>query len=438
MAATGIVASVGNPTICNEKFGKYVSYKVISESNRAGYRPGLITVDRRYSDFDWLQNEFSLEFPGCILPPLPDKNAMNRTSPEFIETRRRSLDRYLSRVVVHPELSSSHLLTVFLQADDAALTRAKEEAKANKPKLTTAAVNWLEGTVNSLANGKPDLEKSAADIKIEETSQYIIKLEKQLSGVVKHIDGMIRRLKETSTNLFEFGQSLNFLGQSEGDAIGTALAQMGETIEHLANCYATQAEEEISKFMEPLDDYARMMHSVKHAIQQRQEKRNNYITALADVEGKTLAWKKLQNVPGKEALARQKEEVVLLAEEHRERVKNEYERVTERLLAEFESFRQRKALDIKEIVYNFVELQIENDRRMEAIWSDILPKLQSIPLPGGVNVEEMFPAGNAAAASSHNASALSAAAANLTLNSPPLPKQQSNFREESDDATTLK
>lgn len=79
---------------------------------------------------------------------------MNRTSPEFIETRRRSLDRYLSRVVVHPELSSSHLLTVFLQADDAALVRAKEEAKANKPKLTTAAVNWLEGTVNSLANGK--------------------------------------------------------------------------------------------------------------------------------------------------------------------------------------------------------------------------------------------------------------------------------------------
>lgn len=202
------------------------------------------------------------------------------------------------------------------------------------------------------------MEKSAADIKIEETSQYIIKLEKQLTGVVKHIDGMIRRLKETSTNLFEFGQSLNFLGQSEGDAVGTALAQMGETIENLANCYATQAEEEISKFMEPLDDYARMMHSVKHAIQQRQEKRNNYITAMADVEGKSLAWKKLQNVPGKEALARQKEEVVLLAEEHRERVKNEYERVTERLLAEFETFRQRKALDIKEIVYNFVELQV--------------------------------------------------------------------------------
>lgn len=45
------------------------SYKVISESNRAGYRPGLVTVDRRYSDFDWLQNEFSLEFPGMLIIP---------------------------------------------------------------------------------------------------------------------------------------------------------------------------------------------------------------------------------------------------------------------------------------------------------------------------------------------------------------------------------
>lgn len=43
------------------------SYKVISESNKAGFRPGNITVDRRYSDFVWLQGEFSREFPGETL-----------------------------------------------------------------------------------------------------------------------------------------------------------------------------------------------------------------------------------------------------------------------------------------------------------------------------------------------------------------------------------
>lgn len=88
------------------------------------------------------------------MPPLPDKNAMNRTSPEFVESRRRALDRYLNRVVSHPELCNSPLLIIFLQAEEVALNRAKDETKALKPKLTSAAVSWLEGTVNSFSNGK--------------------------------------------------------------------------------------------------------------------------------------------------------------------------------------------------------------------------------------------------------------------------------------------
>lgn len=151
---------------------------------------------------------------------------MSRNTPDFIEGRRRSLERYLQRVVSHLELNSSPLLIVFLQSDEAAFSRAKDDSKANKPKLTTTAVSWFEGTVNSFANGKPELEKSAADIKIEEMLQYVTKLEKQLSSAVKHADGMTRKLKDTSTAMFEFGQSLNFLGQSEGDAVGTALVQV--------------------------------------------------------------------------------------------------------------------------------------------------------------------------------------------------------------------
>ena len=57
-------------------------------------------------------------------------------------------------MVAHPELVQSALLPLFLQADEATLQRAKDEAKATKPKLAMAAVSWLEGKVNTLANGK--------------------------------------------------------------------------------------------------------------------------------------------------------------------------------------------------------------------------------------------------------------------------------------------
>ncbi len=73
---------------------------------------------------------------------------------------------------------------------------------------------------------QPELEKSAADLKVEEISQYITQLDKQISNTWKHSEALIKRNREMSQALFEFGQSLSFLGQSEGDAVGSGLAQV--------------------------------------------------------------------------------------------------------------------------------------------------------------------------------------------------------------------
>lgn len=91
---------------------------------------------------------------GCILPPLPEKQTLGRLMANFVDARRRSLERYLSRIIAHPELSSSHILVIFLQNDEASFNRAKEESKASRPKLASTAVSWFEGKVNTMAYGK--------------------------------------------------------------------------------------------------------------------------------------------------------------------------------------------------------------------------------------------------------------------------------------------
>ncbi len=123
------------------------------------------------------------------------------------------------------------------------MIKAKGDAKASKPPLASKALAWFEGTVNNIANGKvlfaatvedcnsllllqTELEKSAADIKIEEISQYILALEKQMVNVTKHSEALVKRSREISSAMFEFGQSITWLGQSEGDVIGTALTQV--------------------------------------------------------------------------------------------------------------------------------------------------------------------------------------------------------------------
>lgn len=160
---------VSDPTKNNDKFGSYIryddfavitlfhfaySYKITSQITRGGLVSPPMTTDRRYSDFSWLSGEFSREFPGIIVPPLPEKQPVGRFNHEFVESRRRALERFLKRVAAHSELSESELFSKFLQADDSAFHRFKESRASKRPKLGSSAIAWIEGTVQTLANGK--------------------------------------------------------------------------------------------------------------------------------------------------------------------------------------------------------------------------------------------------------------------------------------------
>lgn len=203
-----------------------------------------------------------------------------------------------------------------------------------------------------------ELEKSAADIKTDEINQYVTALEKQLTGVTKHAENLVKRSRETALAFYEFGQSFSFMGQSEGDTVGTALTQLGTTADSLAGNAHTFAENEVIKLVEPLEEYSRMLQSIKLAMQQRAAKKTAYINSLIDVEAKTQAFKKLQGVSGKESQAEQKEQAVSVAQDVADNAKVEFEKVSERLLTEFELFKNQKAFDIKEIMTNFVNLQV--------------------------------------------------------------------------------
>ncbi|KAF9302979.1 ferrochelatase hem15 [Mortierella antarctica] len=77
-----------------------------------------VTVERRYSQFEWLHERLLNKFGALILPPLPEKQYTGRFSEEFIERRRRALERFLNRLVRHPVIRYSDLLTHFLSCSE--------------------------------------------------------------------------------------------------------------------------------------------------------------------------------------------------------------------------------------------------------------------------------------------------------------------------------
>jgi sorting nexin-1/2 len=71
----------------------YVSYHVVTKTNHPAYTRPANDVVRRYSHFAWLHEQLAAQHKGVIMPPLPEKSAVQKfqMATEFINARRRAL-----------------------------------------------------------------------------------------------------------------------------------------------------------------------------------------------------------------------------------------------------------------------------------------------------------------------------------------------------------
>lgn len=96
----------------------YVTYEINSHYLKKEDLSIISKVRRRYQDFEHLVEQLdSLKSVGVIIPPLPDKDRlgyMDRFSPEFIEKRQGSLERFLNRLLAHSRIASLSVIRSFL------------------------------------------------------------------------------------------------------------------------------------------------------------------------------------------------------------------------------------------------------------------------------------------------------------------------------------
>jgi hypothetical protein len=102
----------------------YVSYKVNVETTMSCFSDRQFTVIRRYSDFAWLRTVLLHNMPGVIVPPLPEKAVMHRFTSEFIESRRRALERFMSRCAEHSFIRENEIFRTFLKGSTDELSRS--------------------------------------------------------------------------------------------------------------------------------------------------------------------------------------------------------------------------------------------------------------------------------------------------------------------------
>jgi len=107
---------------------KYLEYSVKLQSDPSP------CVYRRYNDFVWLYEYLIRKYPDEPLPDMPQKRGVigKRFEPEFISTRRKGLEEFVTKLVNHPTFMNDSALKVFVSVIDRDFFEISKNALKNR------------------------------------------------------------------------------------------------------------------------------------------------------------------------------------------------------------------------------------------------------------------------------------------------------------------
>jgi hypothetical protein len=184
-------------------------------------------ISRRYSDFEWLISQLISKYPGCIIPPLPEKNPLaniNKEDPLFLETRKRGLLRFLEMMLQHEDLKNTPDFANFLLKSDSDFISDVEKSKKQgsmMPSVTsimehmpTAPVSFFSNIYSKFVEGeKVKRVKSENDQRIDNHESYISFLQTSLSELADYANQMGTIEKEQSNNMLDLSNNLNKISE---------------------------------------------------------------------------------------------------------------------------------------------------------------------------------------------------------------------------------
>jgi hypothetical protein len=112
---------------------------------------------------------------------------------------------------------------------------------------------------------------------------------------------------------------------------------------------------------------------------------------LSDVESKQASLAKLRATPGQDSKAYGAEMSLRRAQEASEVARDDFAAVSQRVLREVDRFKREKAEDMKRTVLDYINLQVEYNRRVEEIWALLIPQLERVQLDSNSNAIPVTP-----------------------------------------------
>ncbi|OJJ82080.1 sorting nexin 1 [Aspergillus glaucus CBS 516.65] len=362
---------VGDPHKVGDLTGSHIVYQVRTQTTSKAYRQPEFAVSRRYRDFLWLYNSLHNNNPGVVVPPPPEKQAVGRFDTNFVESRRAALERMLNKIAAHPILQHDGDLKIFLESETFSIDVKNKENREpdlgqNKGMFSSFGINVGGGT-----------KFVEHDDWFHDRKIYLDALENQLKSLMKSIDTVVAQRKGLAEAAGDFSASLHALATVElSPALSTPLDGLSDLQLRIRELYERQAMQDVLTLGITIDEYIRLIGSVKTAFNQRQKSYHSWHTAESEMTKRRHTQEKLLR-QGKTQQDRLNQVNADVADAERKvhQAKLLFEDMGKLMRNELQRFEKEKVEDFKSGVETFLESAVEAQKELIELWETFLLQL---------------------------------------------------------------
>ncbi|XP_070562897.1 sorting nexin-30-like isoform X4 [Ptychodera flava] len=259
METRDLFVTVDDPEKHSGSMGSaYVTYRVVTKTTRGAFDNPEYLVRRRYQDFLWLRNKLEETQPTHLIPPLPEKHSLRRFdhfSPEFLKTRQKALNKFLTRIADHPVLSFNSAFQIFLTAKE--LTAHKKQGPGIFSRMGDSVRNVA--ATYMLKGRSPEYTMMG---------EYVGTFSEKLGTINRVSERIIKENQEYINELGEYSPVFSLWSNSE--------IELAETMTCMANCIekCQEAVQELNDeqeqyFLPPVREYLLYADSIKSVLKKR-------------------------------------------------------------------------------------------------------------------------------------------------------------------------
>jgi sorting nexin-1/2 len=270
----------------------------------------------------------------------------------------------LNRTAAHPILQHDSDLKIFLESEAFNVDIKHREHK--EPGLGENKGMFSSFGIGGSSGGAKFIEH---DDWFHDRKIYLDALENQLRALLKAMESVVAQRRALSEAADEFSQSLHSLATVEiAPSLSGPLEGLSGIQMRIRDLYDRQAQQDVLTLGNTIDEYIRLIGSIKMAFQQRQKSYHTWHTAESELaKRKTTQEKLLRSGKSQQDRLNQLQADVVEGERKCHQARLLFEDMGRLMRGELERFEREKVEDFKNGVETFLEGAVEAQKEVSIL-----------------------------------------------------------------------